>query len=92
MGALTLGIFDRGDGHYAHGYGAMIRKGNLSRNFAEGNSVGERWYGLYRRRLEPGRCSVVVAAMSVVPFVVLLSLSLSLGWLEMQLESSGLGG
>jgi GNAT superfamily N-acetyltransferase len=51
MSALTVGIFDRGDGRYEHWYGAMIRKGNLSRNFAEGNTVGERWYGLYRKRL-----------------------------------------
>lgn len=51
MNGLTVGIFDRGDGRYEHWLGAMIRKGNFSSNFAEGNTVGERWYGLYRRAL-----------------------------------------
>ena len=51
MDGLTVGIFDRGDGRYEHWYGAMIRMGNPSRNFAEGNITGERWYGLFRKRL-----------------------------------------
>ena len=51
MGALTVAIFDRGDGRYENWFGAMIRKGNLSRNYAEGNIDGERWYGLFRKRL-----------------------------------------
>ncbi len=51
MDALTVGIFDRGDGRYDDWYGALIRKDNPSANFATGNTVGARWYGLYRRRL-----------------------------------------
>lgn len=51
MGGLTVAIFDRGDGRYEHWFGAMIRRGNFSRNYAEGNITGERWYGLYRKRL-----------------------------------------
>ena len=51
MGALTVSVFDRGDGRYENWFGAMIRKGNLSRNYADGNIDGERWYGLFRKRL-----------------------------------------
>ncbi len=52
MDALTVGIFDRGDGRYDHWYGALIRKDNPSASFATGNTVGARWYGLYRKRLD----------------------------------------
>jgi hypothetical protein len=51
MDGLTVGIFDRGDGRYENWFGAMIRKGNPSKNFGDGNIVGERWYGLFRKRL-----------------------------------------
>ncbi|MCP4871083.1 MAG: hypothetical protein GY898_20440 [Proteobacteria bacterium] len=52
MAALTGGIFERGAERYPHWYGAMIRQGNLSSNYARGNTTGERWYGLYRKRLD----------------------------------------
>ncbi len=52
MAALTAGIFERGAERYPHWYGAMIRQGNRSSNYARGNTVGERWYGLFRKRLD----------------------------------------
>ncbi len=53
MAALTAGMFARGEGRYEHWYGAMIRKGNASKNYASGNTTGERWYGLFRKGLRP---------------------------------------
>lgn len=53
MAALTAGMFQRGADRYEHWYGAMIRRGNASRNFATGNTTGERWYGLFKKPLAP---------------------------------------
>ena len=51
MAAMAIGTFERGGDRYPLWYGAMIRKGNLSARFGEGRTVGERWYGLYRKQL-----------------------------------------
>jgi len=52
MAGLTGGMFERGAARYPDWYGAMIRQGNLSSNYARGNTTGERWYGLYRKRID----------------------------------------
>ncbi len=51
MAALTASMFRRGQGRYEHWYGGTIRKDNASRNYASGNTTGERWYGLFGKLL-----------------------------------------
>jgi len=52
MEALGVGLIDRGGDLYDNWFGAMIRKGNPSGRFADAYSAGERWYGLFRKRLD----------------------------------------
>jgi GNAT superfamily N-acetyltransferase len=52
MTALTISLFERGEGIYERYYGALIGEDNYNRRYGDKLAVDARWYAVYQKALK----------------------------------------